>query len=86
MSFQEFSEILATVGISTSQEEYILTAFKKNSISPPPQEDLHVSFDSSCQFVEETKKSWNTFDGEKPLESKIEESIIKDNIQCDINQ
>ena len=67
MFFQEFSLILATVGISASQEEYILIACRNLSISPPPQEYLQVSFDSSCKYVEDSKESWNTFDGDVSL-------------------
>ena len=70
---------------STSQDEYILTAFRNLSISPPLQEDLEISFYSSCGSFEETKESWNNFDGEKPLEYNIEECIIKEDIQCDLN-
>lgn len=58
---------------------------KNLPICPPPEEDLKVSFDFSFQSVEVTKESCNTFDGEKPIESKIEECIIKEDIQCDLN-
>jgi len=86
MFFQELSQTLAIVGISTSQGKYILTICKNLSVSPPSQEVLQVSFDSSCQFVEQTQESCNTFVGEKPVESKIEEFIIKEDIQCDLDQ
>jgi len=73
MSFQEISQILAIAWISASHEDFILIAYKNLSISPPSQEDIQVSFDSSCQFVEEIKQACNNFDGEKPIEYKIEE-------------
>jgi hypothetical protein len=73
MFLQELSHILATTGISTSQEEHILTAV--NNLFVSPQEDLEVPSDSSCQFVEETKESWIEFNGEKPLEPEIEEFL-----------
>jgi hypothetical protein len=56
MFLQELSHILAAVGISSSQEEHILTPVKNLVVSP--QEDLEVPSDSYCQFVEETKESW----------------------------
>jgi hypothetical protein len=73
MFLQELSHILAAAGISASQEEHILTAVKNLVVSP--QEDLEVPSDSSCQFVEENKESWIEFNGEKPLEPEIEESL-----------
>jgi hypothetical protein len=73
MFLQELSHILAAAGISTSQEEHILTTIKNLFVSP--QEDLEVPSDSSCQFVEETKESWIEFNGEKPLEPEIEEFL-----------
>ncbi len=48
MFFQEISRILAIAMISAAEEEFSLTAYKNLSIYPPPQEDLQVSFDSSC--------------------------------------
>jgi hypothetical protein len=36
---------------------------------------LEVLSDSSCQFVEENKESWIEFNGEKPVEPDIEESL-----------
>ena len=73
MFLQELSHILAAAGISASQEEHILTAFKNLVVSP--QEDLEVPSDSYCQFVEETKESWIEFNGEKLLEPDIEEFL-----------
>jgi hypothetical protein len=73
MFLQELSRILAAAGISASQEEHIFTAVKNLVVSP--QEDLEVPSDSSCQFVEENKESWIEFNGEKPVEPEIEESL-----------
>jgi hypothetical protein len=53
MFLEELSCILATTGISVSQEEHIFTTIKNLVVSP--QEDLEVPSDSSCQFVEEKK-------------------------------
>ena len=64
----------------------MLTVCINLPISLRPQEDIQVSFDSSCQSIEEIKQSCNTFDGEQLVESKIEECIIKEDIQCDLNQ
>jgi hypothetical protein len=85
MSFQGLSRILASAGISPSQEEYILNAFKNLSSSPPIQEDLQVSFNSSCQFIEEIEESCNNFNGEQSLEFKVEECIIEEDIQSNLN-
>lgn len=85
MFFQELSWIVAKVGIFASQEEYFSYMQKLVYLST----SIGISssfFHSSCQSVEETKESHSTFDGEKPLESKIEECIIKEDIQCDLNQ
>jgi hypothetical protein len=55
MSLEELSQILATTGISSSQEEHILTAVRNLSNSPKdieeqismnhPQEDLETLID-----------------------------------------
>jgi hypothetical protein len=73
MFLQEISRILATAGISASQEEHIFIAFKNLVVSP--HENLEVPSDSSCHFVEGNKESWIEFNGEKPVEPKIEESL-----------
>jgi hypothetical protein len=73
MFLQELSRILAAAGISASQEEHIFTAVKNLVVSP--HEELEVSSDSSCQFVEGNKESWIEFNGEKPVEPEIEESL-----------
>jgi hypothetical protein len=70
MFLRELSHILVVAGISTSQEEHILTTV--NNLFVSPQEDLEVPSNSSCQFVEETEESWIEFNGEKPLEPGIE--------------
>jgi hypothetical protein len=72
-SLKELSQILIAAGISSSQEEKILIAVKNLSASPHLQEDLEVSFDPSCQSIEETKESCITIDGEQPLEPEIKE-------------
>ena len=73
MFLQEISHILVAAGISASQEEHILIAFKNLVVSP--QEDLEVSSDSSCQFVEGNKESWIEFNGEQLVEPGIKESL-----------
>ena len=78
---QEFGRtlsILETTGISisTSQKEQILIEVKNLNVTPHPQEDLEVSFDSFFQSIKETEESWTTFDGEPPLEPDIEEFFI----------
>jgi hypothetical protein len=86
MLLQEISQILAAVGVSASQEEKILTTIRNIPASlevieeqkfhePHPQEDLEALFDHPCQIVKETKESWTTFDGEKPLEPEIKEFL-----------
>ena len=85
MSFKGLSRILASAGISPSQEEYILNAFKNLSSSPPIQEDLQVSFNSSCQFIKEIEESCNNFNAEQSLEFKFEECIIEEDIQSNLN-
>jgi hypothetical protein len=85
-SLEELSQILPTAGISASQEEKILTIVKnlvaypdiieeQEFHEPHPQEYLEASSNHLCQPVEETKKSWTTFDGEQPLEPEIEEFL-----------
>ena len=67
------SQILAVVGVSASQEEFIFTAFKKLSISPQPKEDLEISLDSSCLSTKDIEKSCAKSDGEHPTKPEIEE-------------
>ena len=73
MFLQEISHILETTKISASQEEHIFTAVKNLVVSP--HEELEVSSDSSCQFVEGNKESWIEFNGEQLVEPEIEESL-----------
>jgi hypothetical protein len=73
MFLQELSRILVAAGISTSQEENILTVSKNLVVSP--QEDFEVPSDSYCQFVEETQESWIECNEEKPLEPEIEDFV-----------
>lgn len=77
MSLEALSQILATVGISTSQEAYILTSFMSLSTSPQPQENYEVSF-------EETKESCTKSDGENPIKPNMEEfsSCLSTNFTC----
>ena len=78
-NLEGLSQIIVASGISSSQEEQILTAVKNLSASQgvikeqkihESQEDIH-----SCNNVEETKESWTTSNGEQPLEPKIEEFL-----------
>jgi hypothetical protein len=73
MFLQEISHILAAAGISASQEEHIFIVVKNLVVSP--HEDLEVSLDSSCQFVEGNKESWIEFNEEQSVEPEIEDSI-----------
>jgi hypothetical protein len=73
MSLQEISHILVEVGISTSQEKHISTAFKNLVVSP--QEDLEVPSDSYGQFFEKTQEPRIECNGEQPLEPEFEEFL-----------
>ena len=42
---------------------------------PHPQDDLQTSTDFPCQVVGEIEESCTTFEGERPLEPKIEEFL-----------
>ena len=80
MFLEIFYQFLATIGISTSQEEEILTAIRNLSISrkvlqehkfhePHLQQGyLEPLFDHPCQFSKETKALWITFNREQSLE------------------
>ena len=57
MSIEALSQILATTGILTSQEAYILTSFKRLSTSPHTHDNFEVSF-------EETREYCTKYDGE----------------------
>ena len=82
MNLEELSQILATVGISSSQKENILIVVKNLSTSPKdieepkfhephPREDIEPLCNHPFQLIEETKESWTTSYGETPLEPKI---------------
>ena len=70
-SLKELSQILAVVGISASQEAWILTAFKNIPASREviKEEEFHE------QQQEETKESWTTFDEDNTLEPDIREFL-----------
>ena len=78
---EELSRILVAVGISSSQEEQILTAVKSLSTSvevikePDFHEEPKASTYDLFQSIEETKDSWTISTGEKSLEPKIEEFL-----------
>lgn len=78
---EELSRILEAVGISSSQEEQILTAVKNLSAflevikKPEFHEEPKSSTDHLCQSMEETKDSCTTYDRERPLEPEIEEFL-----------
>jgi hypothetical protein len=85
-SLIKLSQILAVVGISTSQEGKILTIVKNLYASPEvieeeefhelhPQEDLKSFCNQYFQPIGDTKESWTTFDGEPPIEPDIEEFL-----------
>ena len=73
MSLEALSQILAVAGISTSQEEFIFTAFKKLYVSPQPEEDLEISLDSSFLSTKEIEKSCTKSNGEHLAELEIKE-------------
>jgi hypothetical protein len=75
MSLEALSQILATTGISTSQEAYILTSFR--ILSTSPQENFEVSF-------EETKECCTKFDGEHSVKPDMGDfsSCLSTNLVC----
>jgi hypothetical protein len=73
MFLQEISRIVAANGISASPKEHIFAAIKNLAVSPDV--DLEVPSDSSCKFVKENKEAWIEFNGEKPMEPNIKESL-----------
>ena len=73
MSLEVLSQILAVVEIFASQEEFILTTFKKLSISPLLEKDLEVSLDSSFLSTKEIEKSCTKSNGEHPTKPEIKE-------------
>ena len=84
ISLEELSQILAVAGISSFQEEHILTIVKNLSTSPEILEksrSYELKNDFLCQNVKEAKKLWTTSNGEQSLRPKIEEfstSILAD--------
>jgi hypothetical protein len=80
-SLEELSRILAVAGISSSQEEQILTAVKNLSTSLKFIKELEfheepkASTDHLFQSMEEIEDSCTTYDGERPLEPEIEELL-----------
>jgi hypothetical protein len=89
-SLEELSRILAVAGISSSQEEQILTVVKNLSTSlevikePEFHEEPKASTDHLCQSMEETQESWTISTGKKSLESKTEEcsTCLSTNLVC----
>jgi hypothetical protein len=76
ISLGELSQILAAVGISSFQEEHILTIVKNLSTSPeileePKSHELQNYF--PCQNEKESKQLWTTSGGEQSLRPDIEE-------------
>ena len=77
MSLEALSQILAMIGISTSQEAYILTSFRSLFTSPQPQENYEVSF-------EETKEFCTKSDGKQSVKPDMGEfsSCLSTNLVC----
>jgi hypothetical protein len=76
ISLRELSQILAAVGISSFQEEHILTIAKNLSTSPKILEEsrsYELKNDFPCQNAKEAEKLWTTSSGEQSLRPKIEE-------------
>jgi hypothetical protein len=76
ISLEELSQILETVGISSFQEEHILTLLKNLSTSSEILEEsrsyeLHNDF--AFQNAKETEKLWTTTSREQSLTPAIEE-------------
>ena len=74
ISLEELSKILATTGISSSQEEHILTAVQNLSTSLEKKEE--VKEDTKASLMEEEIKDF----GEQPSELEIEE----EKMPCDL--
>jgi hypothetical protein len=76
ISLEELSQILAIVGISSSQEEHILTIAKNLNTSPEILEEsrsYELQNEFPLQNAKETKKLWTRPSGEQSLKPKIEE-------------
>jgi hypothetical protein len=75
-SLRELSQILAIDGISSSQEEHILTIVKNLNTSPEILEEsrsYELQNDFPFQNAKETEKLWTTPSREQSLRPKIEE-------------
>jgi hypothetical protein len=73
---RELSQILVAVGISSSQEEHILTIAKNLFTSLEILEEsrsYELQNDFPCQNMKENEKVWTTSSGEKSLRPEIEE-------------
>ena len=76
ISLEELSQILVTTGISSFQEEHILTIVKNVSTSPEILEEsrsYELQNDFPFKNAKETKKLWTTPSREQSLRPKIEE-------------
>jgi hypothetical protein len=76
ISLEEVSQIRAIAGISSSQEENILTIAKNLSTSPEILEELRsyeLQNDFPCQNEKEVEKLWITSNGGKSLRPEIED-------------
>jgi hypothetical protein len=76
ISLEELSQILATTGISSFQEEHILTIVKNLSTSLEILEEsrsYELQNDFPFQNAKETEKLWTTPSREKSLRPEIEE-------------
>ena len=76
ISLEELSKILAIAGISSSQEEHILTAVQNLSTSPEKKEEVNEEIEAS--FMEE---EINDFE-EQSSELEIEE----EEMPCDLQE
>jgi hypothetical protein len=76
ISLEELSQILVATGISSSQEEHILTIAKNLNTSPKILEEsrsYELQNDFPCQNEKEDEKLWTTSSGEQSLRPEIEE-------------
>jgi len=76
INLMKLSQILATTGISSSQEERVLAIAKNLSTSPKVQEEsrsyeLHKDF--PCKTMEEAETLRTIFDGVQPCQPENEE-------------
>jgi len=73
MSVEALSQILAVARVSSSQGEFILTAFRKLSTSPYPEQDLESSLESSCLSTKEVNDPCTKSDGEHSAEPEMKD-------------